>query len=328
MDERAGWHPAEDPVTAAARTDLALEAHRLLSAALGRLPGVQVQEDETDGVYRSRVQIEDPSSAALLGKPLGRYVTLEAKSLRQRDEDLYERLARLLADEVRRLLPEGNPAVFVVGLGNWQATPDALGPKVVRHLLVTRHLADYVPENLRGGLGNLAALAPGVLGLTGLETGEVVEGVVGRIRPDVVIAVDALAARSVSRILTTIQLADSGLNPGAGVGHSRRALNRDSIGIPVIAVGVPTVVHAFTIAQDTVDLILQRLGSPTLAGHLSKMSGTERQRLIEEVLSPYVGDLMVTPKEVDLAVDDLAHIIAAAINAAVHPRIYERQTLL
>lgn len=158
-------------VAAAARTDLALEVHRMLSGALGRLPGVQVHEEDSNGVFVSRVQIEDPGSAALLGKPPGRYVTMEAKAMRQRDQQVYERLARLLANELRRLLPPGNPAVLVVGLGSWQATPDALGPKVVRNLMVTRHLADYVPENLRGGLGNLAALAPGVLGLTSLETG-------------------------------------------------------------------------------------------------------------------------------------------------------------
>lgn len=312
------------------RTDLALEAFQHAAGTARAIAGAVSREERHGEVTISRVYIQTDEAAQALGKPQGTYVTIEARGLRRRNEALHEQVARLVAAELKRLIPNAETAqVFVVGLGNRQATPDALGPKVVDQLLVTRHLPDYVPEDMRGGLGSLCALAPGVLGITGIETVEIIEGIVSRIRPDVLIAVDALAARSVERILTTIQIADSGLNPGAGVGNRRRAVNRETLGIPVIAIGIPTVVHAYTIAMDALDLLIRRLGSrDPFYSYLDRLGGTEKHRMAQEVLSPYVGDLMVTPKEVDMAVEDLARIIAGGINGAVHRRAAERPTLI
>ncbi len=310
------------------RTDLALEAHEAARGRAARLPGVEFREERAGEVVVSSVTILDETGAAAMGKPPGRYVTIEARSLLRRDTEVREQVARRLAEELGRLLPGPEARVFVVGLGNWKATPDALGPKVVARLLVTRHLADYVPADLQGGLGSLCALAPGVLGLTGLETVEIVEGVARRVSPDVVVAVDALAARSIGRILTTVQLSDAGIHPGSGVGNHRRALTRESLGIPVVAVGVPTVVHAFTIAMDTVDLLVQRLrATHPFYSYLDRLEGTRKHEVIQEVLHPFVGDLMVTPKEIDLLVDDLAEVVAAGINAAVHPRVRAQPSL-
>lgn len=304
------------------RTDLALETHQYARGTLRRLPGVDVQEERRGEIVLSRVIVEDEEGARTMGKPPGRYVTIEARTLRQRSQALQEAVGATLAEEIRALLPAPDAGIFVVGLGNWKATPDALGPKVVEKVTVTRHLPDYVPADLRGGLGSLCAVAPGVLGITGIETVEIVEGITSRIRPGAVIAVDALASRSIERILTTIQVSDTGINPGSGVGNHQKGINQETLGVPVIAVGVPTMVHAFTIAMDTVDLLIERLRTThPFYSYLDRIEGGEKHGLIRDVLSPYVGDLMVTPKEIDVMVDDLAGVIAHGIDAAVHPQM-------
>lgn len=308
------------------RTDLALETHQYARGTLRHIPGVDVQEERRGDIVLSRVIVQDEEGARVMGKPPGRYVTIEARTLRQRSQALQEEVGGILAEEVRSMLPAPDASIFVVGLGNWKATPDALGPKVVERVTITRHLPDYVPADLRGGLGSLCAVAPGVLGITGIETVEIIEGITSRIRPDAVIAVDALASRSMERVLTTIQVSDTGINPGSGVGNHRKGINRETLGVPVVAIGVPTMVHAFTIAMDTVDLLIQRLRtSHPFYSYLDRLESGEKQRLIQEVLSPYVGDLMVTPKEIDIMVDDLARVIAEGIDAAVHPRIAQQR---
>ena len=303
------------------RTDLALEA----IGTSQPLPGVQVQEERGQGYVVTRVTVTSPEAARRLGKPPGRYVTIESPGFRKRDRELQERVANVLARELAAMLPDRPDAsFFVVGLGNWNATPDSLGPEVVHRLLVTRHLQDYVPEDLKGGLRSVAALAPGVLGLTGIETGDVIRGIVQQIRPDMVIAVDALAARNIERIMTTIQIADTGIYPGSGVGNHRAAVTRETLGIPVIAIGVPTVVHAHTIAYDTLDALTRSLQSQsTLFRTLGQMPEPDKRRLIEEVLGPAVGDLMVTPKEIDVFVEEMATVVASGLNAALHPRLDE-----
>lgn len=301
------------------RTDLALE----LVGGRSHIPGVHMETHRLDGVTLTRIRVLDATGAQQVGKPPGRYITLEAPGLRQRSRRLQDQVAQVLAQELRSLLPVREDAtVFVVGPGNWRATPDALGPRVVERLLVTRHLWDQVPADLRGRLRPVCALAPGVLGITGIETGEIIRGVVDRLRPEAVIAVDALAARSVDRILTTIQIADTGIHPGSGVGNRRLAITRETLGVPTIAVGIPTVVHAFTIAYDTVDILVQKLAQTHRFYQLiSGMSGEEKQALIAEVLSPAVGDLMVTPKEIDVFIDELAGVLAQGINRALHAEV-------
>lgn len=281
----------------ASRTDLAVEA---VGARTGRRRGVDIEERREGEVDVSRVRVTTRQAERLVGKPRGTYITLDAPGLLRRDTAVQEQVARLLARELGAMLDlRDDSHVFVVGLGNWNATPDALGPRVVSEVLVTRHLAAQVPRDLSGRVRTVSALAPGVLGLTGIETAEIIRGIVERTRPDVVVAVDALASRSVERLARTIQVADSGIHPGSGVGNRRSGIDREAIGIPVVAVGVPTVVHAATIAADTIDLLAEELaGQPDYAS-LRLLHGEEKRQLISRVLAPAVGDLMVTPKDLD-----------------------------
>lgn len=307
-------------------TDLALEASERVRARTGReIPGVAVQEFSRDGIKITRVTIEDENGAALMGKPPGTYVTVEAPELRSRSRDLADRLSGVIAgqlSDLARLPPEA--AVLVVGLGNWRATPDALGPRVVEQLFVTRHLRDLVPPELKGRMRALCAIAPGVLGTTGIETGEVIRGIASRVKPDLVVAVDSLAARSLDRIMTTVQLADTGIRPGSGVGNRRLSVDRESVGAPVIAVGCPTVVYAMTIAMEAIDQLSQRVPQAgTLRSYLQGLDARGKQEFLSGILRPLMGEMVVTPKEVDADVEEMARIIAGAINAAFHPGITE-----
>ncbi|NLC68407.1 MAG: GPR endopeptidase, partial [Clostridiaceae bacterium] len=223
--------------------------------------------------------------------------------------------------------------VMVVGLGNWNVTSDSLGPKVVSKLMVTRHLVQYVPEEVEQGVRPVCAIAPGVLGITGMETGEIVRGIVDRIRPDCIIAIDALASRRLDRVNTTIQIADTGISPGSGVGNKRMDLSRETLGVPVIAIGVPTVVDAATIASDVIELAIESLGrQPGSQGMqagqglqafdaLKNIDREEKYQLIKKALNPYTGNLIVTPKEIDEVVDRIAKVIANGINIASHQGI-------
>lgn len=320
MRERSFFPVTEFPV----RTDLAVEAREALA---GDVPGVTTAVERGPRVSVTRVEVTSPAGAQRMGKPEGRYVTIEATGLRQRDRDLQDEVGRTLVGELSRLLralvkKEDEFVTLVVGLGNWNATPDALGPRVVSKILVTRHVRDFLPRELAGTLRPVAAISPGVLGLTGIDTSAIVRGVVAETRPDVVIAIDALAARNLERMLTTIQIADTGIQPGSGVGTRRGGLDAATLGVPVVAVGVPTVVHALTIANDAVEGLAQALrGTGRRLAALDTMPLTEKRRLVNEVLTPASGELMVTPKEIDVFVEDLARMVAGAINVALHPGV-------
>lgn len=304
-------------------TDLAIEATAALRGRSGtEIPGVRMQEHDEDGVRVSRVEVLSPEGEQAIGKQQGRYITLDAPDLRQHIVDVQEHVGRILTRELAALLglrDQTSQSVLVVGLGNASATPDALGPRVVRKLLITRHLKDYVPPEVRGALRPVAAVAPGVLGSTGIETGEIIQGIVEHIHPDVVVAIDALAARSVDRIGTSIQLADTGIHPGSGLGARRVGLNQQTLGVPVLAVGVPTVVHAATIVYDTIEMLGVHLqGKNPFFEAVTRYDARQRRQLIEEVLAPKVGPLVVTPKEVDELIDDMARIVAGSLNEALH----------
>jgi spore protease len=302
-----------------ARTDLAVEA----LPGERPCPGVRIEERESDVARVTRVFVEDEVGARSMGKPPGVYVTIEAQGLRRTSRSTQEQIAVEFAREICGMLPGGpDGAVLIVGLGNWNATPDALGPRVVHDILITRHLYDQVPAEKRGSLRQVAALAPGVLGLTGIETGEVIRGVIDRIAPDFVIAVDALASRSIARIGTTIQLTDTGITPGSGVGNRRVGLTSQTLGVPVLAIGVPTVVHARTIAWDVLDALEERSRTDfRYMGGLDRLGREQRSQLIDDVLIPTVGDLMVTPKEIDVLINEVSRVIAGGLNVALHPGI-------
>lgn len=311
------------------RTDLAIEAREFYNRQENRgdIPGVEVDVDKQEDVTITRVRVVEEVGARMIGKPKGNYITLEVPKLRENDKDLEDKVGKLLAKEIASIVKLNDQSVIlVVGLGNWNVTPDALGPRVVDHLLVTRHIKEYVPDQIEEGVRSVCAVAPGVLGITGIETSEIIRGIVDRVKPDLVIAIDALASRKLERVSTTIQIADTGINPGSGVGNNRKELSEASLGVPVVALGVPTVVDAATMASDTIDMVVDSLikESPKdgeFYHMLKNMDRTEKYKLINEVIYPYVGNLMVTPKEIDRLTDDIAVVVANGLNLALHPSI-------
>ncbi len=291
------------------RTDLAMEA----AQSAGQIPGVQVQNDEVmPGVHRSRVTVLNEEGEKAIGKKKGIYVTISAEQLAQGDMELDEHCSMALATEIRNMAGDAlNGVVLVVGLGNRMVTPDALGPAVCDEVFVTRHIHEYAPEGIDERIGNVSAIAPGVLGITGIETGEVVEGVVERMKPSLVIVVDSLASRSLERVRTTIQVADTGIAPGAGIGNKRKALDYESLGVPVLAVGVPLVVYASTIAEELMQTAMEK--TPTDVNVQPGM-----QRILDAMKDVQGADMIVTPKEIDKVVSDVARIIADALNISLN----------
>ncbi|TDT51113.1 GPR endopeptidase [Fonticella tunisiensis] len=310
------------------RTDLAVEAREIYQKENGKeVPGVVVDVNEDDGIRVTTVKIEDEMGSKIMGKPKGTYITMEIPKINHYDANMQDDLSRGVAKQLSKVISiKDGQTAFVVGLGNWNVTPDALGPKVVSRLMITRHLKKYVPDTIDEGINPVCALAPGVLGLTGIETAEVVQGVVEKIKPDVLIVIDALASRKTERVATTIQIGDTGISPGSGVGNRRMEFNTKTMGIPVIAIGVPTVVDAATLANDTMDMMLDRLIEQTKNNKefykmLKNVDKNEKYMMIREILSLENGNMMVTPKEIDSLVDTMSKIIANGINIALHPSI-------
>lgn len=348
------------------RTDLAVEAHELLQErSESAIPGVHVEERVEEGVKITSVVIEDHASEAM-GKKPGTYLTFDIQGIREQDTELQQKVEQIFAKEVATFLESigisREASCLVVGLGNWNVTPDALGPMVMENILVTRHLFLLQPEQVEEGFRPVSALCPGVMGTTGIETSDIIQGVVEKTKPDFIIAIDALASRSIERVNRTIQMSDTGIHPGAGVGNKRKELSKEILGIPVIAIGVPTVVDAVSITSDTIDFILKHFGRELKEGDKPSRSllpagfsfggtkvltdddlpddtrrnmfmgivGTlpeeEKRKLIYEVLSPLGHNLMVTPKEVDAFVEDMANVLASGLNAALHYNIDQNNT--
>ncbi|WP_096188336.1 GPR endopeptidase [Evansella halocellulosilytica] len=369
------------------RTDLAVEAHEMLveeqeqkdksdqekqeqprqqqeaepkeqaQPKKGTIDGVIVKEREEDSVLITHVDISEEGSKQI-GKKPGKYLTLQVQGIRQKDTELQDKVMELFANEFHSFLREigvnEDDSCLVVGLGNWNVTPDALGPLVVENLLVTSHLFELQPERVEDGFRPVSALKPGVMGVTGIETSDIILGVVEKVNPDFIIAIDALASRSIERVNSTIQISDTGIHPGSGVGNKRKELSKDVLGIPVVAVGVPTVVDAVSITSDTIDFVLKHLGRETrekdepkrslapagmtfgekrklteedmpgeqerqqYLGIIGGLDDQEKRKLIQEVLAPLGHNLMVTPKEVDDFIEDMANVIAQGLNSSLH----------
>ena len=281
------------------RTDLAVEAienHKTAAA----LPHVRQSDRTLEGFAVHEVRILSEDAAREIGKPQGRYLTLELDALIRREEDAFPRACKALSTLLRELLPHPNDGpVLIAGLGNRMITPDAIGPQTADHVIATRHLVAQSPA-IFADWRPVSALVPGVLGQTGVETGEVICGVLDRVRPAAVIAVDALAAGRLSRLLRTVQLADTGITPGAGVGNARAALNKETLGVPVIAVGVPTVVDGATLAHE----ISSQLGQPAC-------------KALDDLSQP----VMITTRDIDREVADISRMIGYAVNMALHPHL-------
>ncbi|MDD3394796.1 MAG: GPR endopeptidase [Anaerotignum sp.] len=313
------------------RTDLAIEAREILQEKREKVEneqnGVKVETEEGECYTLTKVSIFNEEGSEAMGKPKGEYITIESQELKENAVECHEVIIKLLAEQLRKLAQtKDEDCILVIGLGNWNITPDALGPKVVSRILVTRHLQGALPEEIEGTVRPVAAISPGVMGLTGIETGEIVKGLVEKVKPSLLIAIDALAARRSSRINATIQMSDTGVAPGAGVGNKRMMLNQETLGIPVIAIGVPTVVDAATLVNDTMDRILGSMIEQTEQGStfyhmLQDLEQEEKYTMITEILDPYTENMFVTPKEVDAVIDRLSNIIANGINIALHPGI-------
>jgi spore protease len=315
------------------RTDLAIEISNTLRLNRDedyQIPGVDVDKDyiEDYDITITRVGVKDEEGEKSMGKPKGDYITIECSHIKENDPDAHKEVINLLAQSIATLLPNkerDSLEVLVIGLGNRFATPDTLGPKVANKVLVTRHLHMKMPEAIDESVCHLSSLAPGVMGLTGIETAEIISGVAEKVHPDCIIAIDALAARSASRINSTIQITNTGISPGAGVGNKRKQLNEESVGCPVIAIGVPTVVDTATLVSDAlnqlIENMLKQVEHSSFYDMLKDLSEQEKYELIRETLFPQIGDLFVTPKEIDEVIEYLTNIIANGINIAVHPGI-------
>lgn len=306
------------------RTDLALEARESYDADDARIRGVRVKEekDAEREIFTTTVTIETENGAKAMGKPVGTYITIEAPNMSTPDKDYHREISAELARHLCRLMGAHRRSVLVVGLGNREVTPDALGPDVVNNLHITRHMIkEYgrMSEDLQKA-GEISAIVPGVMAQTGMETLEIIRGVVDETEPEIVIAIDALAARSTRRLNRTIQITDTGINPGSGVGNHRNAINEAALGVPVIAVGVPTVVDAATIVNDTMEELVDQMdhsdSMQRLGGTLGTLDQAEKHQMIRELISPHLNTMFVTPKDIDETVKYLSYTISEGLNMA------------
>ena len=315
------------------RTDLALEEKERFESDQVEVQGVVLEEeyDKEREIRVTTVRIETENGAKTMGKPVGTYLTIEAPNLSSPDEGIHrevsEELAKYLIEVMEKIIPESehDKEVLVIGLGNRQATPDALGPYVADNLNVTRHIGKYAALEEMNCV--VSAIVPGVMAQTGMETAEIIKGVVRETKPDLLIVIDALAARNSRRLNRTIQIADTGINPGSGVGNYRNAITKETIGVPVIAIGVPTVVDAVTIVSDTMENLLSALEtSESLKGVglvLGGYSEAEKYELIKELIAPNLNSMFMTPKDIDETVKRLSYTISEGLNLAFSGQSFE-----
>lgn len=309
------------------RTDLALEAREIFeeSQQSSDIPGVKLDKKELENCIVTKVEVIDEQGSNIMNKGIGKYVTLESNLMKFDDDESREEVITYLKDELVEILGnDKTKKTLVIGLGNWNITSDALGPKTVSKTLVTRHIFKNYNKDYDDDFTEVSGLSPGVMGLTGIETSEIVKSIVDKIKPDRVIAIDALASRKMERVNTTIQISTAGISPGGGVGNKRKALNKEYLGVDVIAIGVPTVVDAATLTIDVLDMAIDNLMSQSNESEvfynmLSKLKEDEKYHLIKESLDPYDKNLIVTPKDIDETIENLSIIISEGLNRSLHP---------
>ena len=286
------------------RSDLTLELREMFA---GEISGLENLRHDSDGISVTTVNIKTEEAAKKIGKPVGSYVTIEIRDLSLPDDRVFERATEAVRQQLKNIIQlSDETSVLVVGLGNQNITPDSIGPKTVNKLIVTRHISKKADSGFNFSLRPVSAIAPGVLGITGLETGEVIRGVAEHVKPDLIIAVDALAARSLRRLGTTVQISDTGITPGSGVGNHRKALNEETLGVKVIAIGVPMVVDAATMAIDVLE---------TVSGNTDER---KRENEMKKLNLPEDNNLLVTPNDVDIISEQASDIIAEALNRVLH----------
>lgn len=306
------------------RTDLALERRDIYQKLnkLQKIDGVESTEEEIDNNLKvSRVKITDINGEKALGKPIGNYVTVDVKKLKLAGEDEIQKTSQVLSEELKKILDlhtNKQEDVLIVGLGNIYVTPDSLGPKVINEIDVTRHIIKYLPQYIEEGARPVSAISPGVLGTTGIETVEILKGIVDNIHPKLLIVIDALASRSIERISSTIQISDTGIVPGAGVGNTRQEISEKTLGVPVIAIGIPTVVELATLVSDGIDIFIDRLQEKAESNDfLNKLQQNDKYEEVKEALNVGEYNMIVTPKEIDDLIENMKDIVARGINFAI-----------
>ena len=307
------------------RTDLANERRDIYKKANSiesEINGIESTKEEiNENISVERVKITNEDGAKAIGKPQGNYITIDIKKLKiAQDEDI-EKSAETLANELTKIIDthiDKQGEILVVGLGNIYVTPDALGPKVINEIEVTRHLINYLPQYVEEGTRMVSAISPGVLGTTGIETVEILKGIVDNIHPKLVIVIDALASRSIERISSTVQISDTGIVPGAGVGNKRSEISQATLGIPVIAIGIPTVVETAVLVNDCLDLFITKLQQEAKSNeYLNQLKEEDNYEEIKEALVPNDYNLIVTPKEIDDLIENMKDIVSKGINLSM-----------
>lgn len=307
------------------RTDLADERRNLYKKANkieNEVDGIETEEEQiTDKIKVTRVKITNEQGEQAIGKKQGNYITIDIQKMNIITEEEAEKASETLANELRKLVEnkiQSKEDVLIVGLGNEEVTPDALGPNVVKDIEVTRHIINYLPQYIDENARPVSAIAPGVLGTTGIETLEVIKGVVDNIKPKLLIVIDALASRSMERISSTIQLSDTGIVPGAGVGNTRKELTENTLGIPVIAIGIPTVVETAVVVNDALDLFIEKLQQEANSNdYLNQLKEEDNYEQIKEALLPKDFNFIVTPKEIDELILNMSEVVARGINMSM-----------
>ena len=308
------------------RTDLALERRDLYNKAHNienDIDGIETEEENVDeNISVSRVKITNEKGEEAIGKKRGNYITVDVKNLKIANEEEIQKTSEVVTKELKALLEKHvteKDSILVVGLGNIYVTPDSLGPKVINEVDITRHLLEYMPEVLDENTREVSAISPGVLGTTGIETMEILKGIIDNVKPKLVIIIDALASRNIERISSSVQLADTGIVPGAGVGNARKELTESTLGIPVIAMGIPTVVEAATIAADSLTLFIKKAQENGESNDfLNTLQEEDKYQIIKEILAPEEYNFIVTPKEIDSLIEKMKDIVARGINFAIN----------
>lgn len=306
------------------RTDLAHEAHELISKdKASQIDGIALDSIKYKYGELVRLEIKNKKSEEIIGKKIGKYFTYETNSFRNVNMDLKKEVINSLVESLQNLLKIENERILIVGLGNRNITADSLGPKVVDKIKITRHIFKAYDKDYDEDFNEVAAVTPGVMGITGIETINTIKGVIDKIHPTMLIAIDSLASRKMRRLCSVIQLTDAGIEPGSGIGNVQGSINEETTGIKVAAIGVPTVIDTATIVNDTIELMHNKIRQNTdksddVIGILGQLSKTEKQIFIKEILSPLYGDTYVTPNEIDELIETLSDIISSAINIAIH----------
>lgn len=306
------------------RTDLATERRDIYQKAnnLEKIEGIETEKQEiNENVAIERVTITNEEGEKNIGKPIGKYITIDIKNLKlARDEEL-EQYGKIVGDELKNIIDlhiGKQDEILVVGLGNLYVTPDSLGPKVTNEIEVTRHIIKYLPQYVNEETRSVSAISPGVLGTTGIETLEIIKGIVDKVKPKMLIVIDALASRSIERISSTIQISDTGIVPGAGVGNKRAELSKDTLGIPVIAIGIPTVVESAVLVNDCLDLFITKLQEEAKSNdYLNQLKEQDNYEEIREALNPNNYNMIVTPKEIDDLIEKMKEVVSIGINTSV-----------